>query len=50
MVDYQFVAAYQTVQGEEVRFYVARAERGGASREIPYAITLAPDGTIAKVE
>ena len=50
IVAYQLIGSYQTVQGEELRFYVARAERGGEQRDIPYAITLAPDGTITKVE
>ena len=50
IVGYRLVASYQTIQGEELRFYVARAERGGERREIPYTITLAPDGSIAKVE
>ena len=50
IVDYRLVGSYSTVQGEELRFYVARAERGGERREIPYTITLAPDGSIAKVE
>jgi len=47
---YQLVASYGAVQGEELRFYVAHVERGGERRDIPYAITLAPDGTIINVE
>ena len=50
IVGYQLVASYRTVQSEELRFYVARAERDGERREIPYLITLAHDGTIARVE
>ncbi len=50
IVSYRLVASYETVQGEGLRFYVARAERGGERREVPYTITLAPDGSIAKVE
>ncbi len=50
IVAYQPVGSYLAVQGEELRFYVARAERGGERRDIPYVITLALDGTITKIE
>ena len=50
IVGYKHVASYQTVQGDDLRFYVVQARRGSEKREIPYLLTLAPDGTIAKIE
>jgi len=50
IVGYKQIAAYRTVQGDEVRFYVVQARRGSEKREIPYLLTLAPDGTVAKIE
>lgn len=50
IVGYKHVASYQTVQGDEVRFYVVQTRRGAEKREIPYLLTLAPDGTVARVE
>lgn len=50
IVGYKQIARYQTVQGDDVRFYVVQAQRGSEKREIPYLLTLAPDGTVARVE
>jgi hypothetical protein len=50
IVGYRHIASYQTVQGEDLRFYVVQTRRGAEKREIPYLLTLAPDGTVAKVE
>ena len=50
IVGYKYIAGYQTVQGDDVRFYVVQTRRGGENREIPYLLTLAPDGTVAKIE
>jgi hypothetical protein len=50
IVGYRHIASYQTVQGEELRFYVVQTRRGAEKREVPYLLTLAPDGTVANVE
>jgi hypothetical protein len=50
IVGYKHVASYQTAQGDDLRFYVVQARRGSEKREIPYLLTLAPDGTVAKIE
>jgi hypothetical protein len=50
IVGYKHIASYQTVQGENLKLYVVQARRGSEKREIPYLLTLAPDGTIAKIE
>ena len=50
IVGYKHVASYQTVQGDDLRFYVVQARRENEKREIPYLLTLAPDGTIARIE
>jgi len=49
-IGYRLVARYDTIQGDELRFYVVQAQRGDERREIPYVLTLAPDGTVARVE
>lgn len=50
IVGYKHIAGYQTIQGDDVRFYVVQTRSGADKREIPYLLTLAPDGTIAKIE
>lgn len=49
-VGYRLVARYETIQGEGLRFYVVQSQRGHERREVPYTLTLAPDGSVAKVE
>ncbi|MDP8921672.1 MAG: hypothetical protein M3O34_02205 [Chloroflexota bacterium] len=50
VVDYELVGRYDTVQGESLRFYVVQAQRGHERRDIPYTLTVSPDGTVAKIE
>jgi hypothetical protein len=47
---YQLVASYQTVQGDEVRFYIVHDQHGDEQRDIPYLLTLSQDGTVDNVE
>ena len=47
---YQLVASYQTVQGNEVRFYIVHAAHGDQQRDVPYLLTLAQDGTVSNIE
>lgn len=49
-VGYRLVARYETIQGEELRFYVVQSQRGNERHEIPYTLTLATDGSVANVE
>jgi len=50
IVGYRLIASYQTVQGDEVRFYVVQTRLGTEKREMSYLLTLSPDGTISKIE
>jgi hypothetical protein len=50
LLDYQLVARHVTAQGDTLYFYVVRAERGGQRGDIPYTLTVSPEGKVTRVE
>jgi hypothetical protein len=50
LVGYRLVGQYETVQGEQLYFYVVHSKRGDEQRDIPYTLTVGRDGKVSKVE
>ena len=50
IIGYRLVGKYETVQHESVRFYVVQAQRGNERRDVPYTLTIGPDGKVTRVE
>jgi hypothetical protein len=50
VLSYRLIGRYDTVQGERLRFYVVQFENNGQRQDVPYTMTLGPDGVLTKVE
>jgi hypothetical protein len=50
IVGWERVGSYDTVQGEEIRFYVVHYARGDEKRDIPYMLAIDASGKVARVE
>ena len=50
VIGWERIGGYQTVQGEELRFYVVHHARGDERRDVPYVLAIDGDGKVARVE
>jgi hypothetical protein len=50
IVGWERVGSYDTVQGEDIRFYVVHYARGDEKRDIPYMLAIDASGKVARVE
>ena len=50
VIGWEYVGAYRTVQGKELRFYVVQHARGDERRDVPYVLTIDGEGKVARVE
>jgi hypothetical protein len=50
VVGWERIGSYNTVQGEELKFYVVHYQRGDERRDVSYVLTLDAEGKVARVE
>ena len=50
VIGWEYVGAYRTVQGEDLRFYVVRHARGDQWRDVPYVLAIDAQGKVTRVE
>ena len=50
VIGWEYIGAYRTVQGEDLRFYVVRHARGDQWRDVPYVLAIDAEGKVARVE
>ena len=50
VVGWEYVGAYRTVQGEDLRFYVVRPARGDQWRDVPCVLAIDAQGKVARVD
>jgi hypothetical protein len=50
VVGWERIGSYNTVQGDELRFYVVHFQRGDERRDVSYVLTLDAEGKVARIE
>lgn len=50
VASYELVGQYNTVQGDRLHFYIARYQRGGQRRDVPYTLTVDRTGKVSRIE
>ena len=50
VVSYELIGRYDAVQGDRIRFYIVRYQRGGQRRDVPYTLTIDRSGKVSRIE